>query len=150
MITQEQLASLARQPVFSTDGVKIGDVVGVLLDDTTGKAEWARVRAVPPGPGEVFVPLREAVHAGDRVEVPFPVAAVEAAARVDVQGREVLSVADEERLSACFGLDGLREQMNAERGTGWSEMDRIAGIRSGTDGHEESRTRLRPLREDGA
>ncbi|ORT55630.1 PRC-barrel domain-containing protein [Streptomyces sp. CB03238] len=150
MISQEQLTGLARQPVHAVDGVKVGDVVHVLLDDTTGRAEWARVRSDSSGPGDVFVPLREAVHDGDRVQVPFSMAAIEAAARVDVQGREVLSVADEEKLFACFGLRDVREQVNAEQGSGWSRMDRAEDIRAGTCGREESRTRLRLLQDDGA
>ncbi|MFF8293133.1 PRC-barrel domain-containing protein [Streptomyces sp. NPDC016309] len=150
MIPQEQLTSLTRRPVHSADGDKIGDVVRVLLDDTTGRAEWALVRGDSSGPGEVFVPLRDAVLAGDHVEVPFPAAVVAAAARVDVPGREVLSVADESRLFACYGVRDVRERVNAERGSGWSEMDRAAGIRAGTEGQEEARTRLRVLGDDGA
>jgi sporulation protein YlmC with PRC-barrel domain len=150
VISQEQLTGLARQPVYAADGVKVGDVVHVLLDDTTGRAEWARVHSDSSGPGDVFVPLREAVHVGDRVQVPFVRATIEAAAKVDVQGRQVLSVADEEKLFACFGLRDVREQVNAEPGSGWSRMDRADEIRTGTDGQEESRTRLRLLEDDGA
>ncbi|MGA5170129.1 MULTISPECIES: PRC-barrel domain-containing protein [Streptomyces] len=150
VISQEQLGTLAGRPVYGADGVKIGDVVRVLVDDTTGRAEWACVRGGTSGPGEVFVPLREAVPGTDRIRVPFTVAAVEAAAAVDVRHRDVLSVADEDRLSACFGLTDVRERVNAEEGTGWSRMDRAAGIRAGTGGHEESRSRLRPLEHGGA
>ncbi|GAA2497239.1 PRC-barrel domain-containing protein [Streptomyces gobitricini] len=150
MISQEQLTGLARQPVYTADGVKIGDVVHVLVDDTTGRAEWARVHSDSSGPGDVFVPLREAVRADDRVRVPFSRAVIEAAAKVDVQGRQILSVADEEKLFACFGLREVRNQVNAEQGSGWSRMDRADDIRAGTDGHEENRTRLCLLQDDGA
>ncbi|WP_336317663.1 PRC-barrel domain-containing protein [Streptomyces lavendofoliae] len=150
MISQEQLTSLARQPVHAADGVKVGDVVDVLLDDATGRAEWARVRGDSSGPGDVFVPLREAVHVGDHVRVPFDRATMEAAAKVDVQGRRIPSVADEARLFACFGLTDIREQVNAEQGSGWSRMDRADGVRADADGREEARTRLRLLQDDGA
>ncbi|MFJ8670113.1 PRC-barrel domain-containing protein [Streptomyces sp. NPDC093600] len=150
MISQEQLTDLARQPVYAADGVKVGDVVHVLLDDTTGRAEWAQVHSDSSGPGDVFVPLGDAVHVGDRIQIPFARSTIEAAAKVELQGRPVLSVADEEKLFACFGLRDVREQVNAEQGSGWSQMDRADHIRRGTDGQEGVRTRLRLLQNDSA
>ncbi|MFV0126473.1 PRC-barrel domain-containing protein [Streptomyces sp. HMX112] len=149
MITQEQLTDLVGQPVRAADGPKVGDVVHVLVDDTTGRAEWAWLRSDSSGPGDVVVPLRDAVHLGDHVQVPFPAAVIEAAAKAEVQGRIVLSVADEERLLTCFGLRDVRDEVNAEPGTGWSRMDRASDIQAGSGGQEATRTRLR-LFSDGA
>ncbi|WP_093802871.1 PRC-barrel domain-containing protein [Streptomyces sp. Wb2n-11] len=151
MIPQEQLVSLAGQPVFAVDGRKVGDVVHVLLDDTTGRPEWVRVRGGSAS-GDVFVPLRGAVGGDGRLEVPFSSAVIEAASRVEVEcgDGEVLSVADEEKLSACFALTDVREQVNAEGGSGWSAMDRAQDVQAGTAGQESLRTRLRVLHDSGA
>ncbi|GAA2941686.1 PRC-barrel domain-containing protein [Streptomyces enissocaesilis] len=149
MISQEQLASLAGQPVFAVDGHKAGDVVHVLLDDTTGRPEWVRVRGGSAS-GDVFVPLRDAVSGDGRLEVPFSAAVIEAAARVVRGGGETLSVADEEKLFACYALTDVREQVNAEGGSGWSVMDRAQDVQAGTAGQESLRTRLRVLHDPGA
>ncbi|MGX1880418.1 PRC-barrel domain-containing protein [Streptomyces sp. NPDC055287] len=142
MITQEQLGTLTGRPVHDADGQGVGHVDRLLLDDTTGRPEWARLRSGPSGPG-VFIPLREAVLAEDHVEVAFTRAVIDAAPAVGVGGDEVLSVADEQTLFAHYGIREVREQVNADAGTGWSAMDRAQHIRSGTGGLESARTRLR-------
>ncbi|GGX26416.1 PRC-barrel domain-containing protein [Streptomyces chryseus] len=142
MITQEQLGRLTGRPVHDADGLDIGHVERLLLDDTTGRPEWALVRGGPSGPGDAFVPLREAVLAGDHVEVAFTAAAI--AAAPGTGGDDVLTVVDERTLFAHYGIRDVREQVNADEGTGWSAMDRAQHIRAGASGHEDARTRLRP------
>ncbi|OEJ24535.1 hypothetical protein AR457_08335 [Streptomyces agglomeratus] len=146
MITQEQLGTMTGRPVHDAEGLDIGHVERLLLDDTTGRPEWARVRSGPSGPGDVFVPLREAVLSGDHVELAVTAAAIETAPAAGAGGGDVLSVADEQTLFAHYGIRDAGEQVNADSGTGWSAMDRAQHIRDGADstgGREGARTRLR-------
>ncbi|WP_455355683.1 PRC-barrel domain-containing protein [Streptomyces sp. SYSU K217416] len=146
MITQEQLATLIGTTVQDADGLDIGQVDCLLLDDTTGRPEWARVRSSSARSGDAFVPLREAVVFGDRLEVAFAAATVNEAPEVGFEGEEVLSVTDEQTLFAYYGVQDVRDQVNADAGTGWAEMDRAQHIRDGVSGRESTRTRLRVYR----
>lgn len=140
MIPQEQLAALDGRTVWSADGVDVGTVAYVLVDDTTGRPEWVRVRGNSAGFGDAFVPLQDAVVSGGRLQVPFAATKIKQAPGV---GGETLSVAEERELFRHFGLDGAREPVNASAGAGWAEMDRVQDIRAGTEGRETTRGRLR-------
>ncbi|MEV4950148.1 hypothetical protein [Streptomyces sp. NPDC053755] len=143
MITERQLAALAGCAVDGEGGRHVGDVEYFLLDDTTGKPEWARIIDRGTGPRDAFVPLRGAEPRDGRLAVPYPLALIERAPRVTPERDGVLTVAEEERLIAHYGLRNAREETNTQAGAGWAEMDRAQAIREGTDGHEGSRSRLR-------
>ncbi|MFG2749878.1 PRC-barrel domain containing protein [Streptomyces xanthophaeus] len=143
MITQEQLSELAGFGATTERGLHIGAVEYVLVDDTTGRPEWARIVDRASGLGGVFIPLRHAELIGERLVVPYPVALIEEAPCAAVECGSVLSVTQEAQLFRHYGLRDPRDEVNAENGAGWGPMDRAEAIREGTEGREDEVTRLR-------
>ncbi|MGW7101725.1 hypothetical protein [Streptomyces sp. NPDC054838] len=143
MITQEQMSALAGRAAHTEQGQRVGAVEYVLVDDTTGRPEWARVVDRASGLGGVFVPLRHASLEEEHLVVPYPVSVIEQAPCAALDCGSVLSVAEEQQLFAHYGLRDAREEVNAESGTGWGQMDRAQAIREGTAGRERDASRLR-------
>ncbi|MET9961365.1 PRC-barrel domain-containing protein [Streptomyces sp. NPDC006326] len=146
MITQEQLAAMAGCTAYTSGGQRVGGVEYVLVDDTTGRPEWARITDRASGLGGVFVPLRHAVLEEGRLVLPYPVAVIEEAPCAALDCGSVLSVAEEQQLFGHYDLRDVREEVNAEAGAGWGQMDRAQAIHEGTAGHEHTLSRLRPAR----
>ena len=67
MITQEQIQSVLDNPVYDTEGRKIGDASHVFLDDATGRPEWVSVKTGLFGTRESFAPIREASMVDDHL-----------------------------------------------------------------------------------
>ncbi|MFF1556247.1 hypothetical protein [Streptomyces sp. NPDC058279] len=143
MITQEQLSALATCAAETEQGQRLGGVEYVLVDDTTGRPEWARIVDRSSGLGGVFVPLRQASLKEERLVLPYSVSLIEQAPCAALDCGSVLTVADEEELFAHYGLRDVREEVNAGSGAGWGQMDRAQAIREGTAGHERGVSRLR-------
>ncbi|MGW0366167.1 PRC-barrel domain-containing protein [Streptomyces sp. NPDC002990] len=131
---------------FTTQGQRLGVVEYLLVDDTTGRPEWARITDRASGLGGVFVPLRHATLEEERLVVPYPVALIEQAPCAALDCGNVLSVAEEQQLFRHYGMRDAREEVNAEAGTGWAQMDRAQAIMDGTADHESAVSRLRPVR----
>ncbi|MFF5447703.1 hypothetical protein [Streptomyces sp. NPDC012888] len=146
MITQEQLTATAGIAAFTDQGQRLGSVEYVLVDDTTGRPEWARVTDPASGLGGVFVPLRHALLDGHRLTLPYAVSLIERAPCAALDCGSVLSVQEEQRLFAHYGLRSARDEVNAESGSGWAGMDRAAAIKEGTAGREAQASRLRTVR----
>ncbi|AZM92742.1 MULTISPECIES: PRC-barrel domain-containing protein [Streptomyces] len=146
MITQEQLRAMDGCAAYTEQGRRVGGVECVLVDDTTGRPEWARIADGARGPGGVFVPLRHAAFEDGRLVLPYPVSLIEGAPRAAPDRGSVLSVVEEKQLFAHYGLRDVREEVNAESGAGWGHMDRAAAIREGTGGREPRVSRLEPGR----
>ncbi|MFJ4776665.1 PRC-barrel domain-containing protein [Streptomyces sp. NPDC088762] len=144
MITQEQVAAMVGCTAYTDQGQRVGGVDYVLVDDTTGRPEWARLTDRSSGLGGVFVPLRHAVLEDRRLVLPYAVSLIERAPCAALDCGNVLSVAEEEQLFAHYGIRDVREEVNAESGAGWGQMDRAATIREGASGHEAQVSRLRP------
>ncbi len=105
MITIDQMQDALGQSVYGTDGDKIGRLGQVFVDDTTGQPEWITVETGLFGTRETFVPIAQAELTSDGVTVPFTKDQVKDAPSVgsDDSG---LSVEDEERLYAHYGMGG--------------------------------------------
>ncbi|KJY33502.1 PRC-barrel domain-containing protein [Streptomyces katrae] len=146
MIKQEQLAAMAGCAAYTEGGQRVGGVEYVLVDDTTGRPEWVRITDRASGLGGVFAPLRHAVLEQERLVLPYAVSLIERAPCAALDCGSVLTVAEEQRLFAHYGLTDVREEVNAEPGSGWSRMDRADTIREGTAGREARVSRLRPAR----
>ncbi|MFJ3581737.1 PRC-barrel domain-containing protein [Streptomyces sp. NPDC090127] len=146
MITEQQLAAMGGCRVETVQGQSVGVVGYFLVDDTTGRPEWARITEQGSGPGGVFVPLRQAVLSDGCLTVPYPGALIEDAPCAGLEPEGVLTVAQEQGLFEHYGIRAVREETQAQGGAGWAEMDRAQAIREGTDGHESDRSRLRSMR----
>ncbi|MDF3291714.1 PRC-barrel domain-containing protein [Streptomyces silvisoli] len=94
--------SLIGRKAFDRNGVKIGTVDEVYLDDATGEPEWAAVRTGLFG-RDAFVPLEPSELEGDSLLVPFDKALVKDAPDFGV-GRH-LSPEQELQLYHHYGLE---------------------------------------------
>lgn len=94
--------SLIGRKAYDRDGVRIGTVDEVYLDDATGSPDWAAVRTGLFG-RDSFVPLAPSTVVGGALRVPFERSLVRAAPVLGV-GRH-LSPAQELRLCHHYGID---------------------------------------------
>ncbi|MDT0382599.1 PRC-barrel domain-containing protein [Streptomyces sp. DSM 42041] len=94
--------SLIGRRAFDRDGLKIGTVDEVYLDDATGEPEWAAVRTGLFS-RDAFVPLEPSLLDGEVLRVPFERALIKDAPDFGV-GRH-LSPEQELQLYHHYGLD---------------------------------------------
>lgn len=89
------------------DGVVLGPVLRVFLDDYTGWPSFATISHTADPARETFVALHEATVSADRVVVPYPLEKIRGA--VSVAGTEDLSTAAEDDLFDYYGvpIDGV-------------------------------------------
>lgn len=115
--------SLIGRKAFDRDGVRIGTVDEVYLDDATGQPEWAAVR-----PGlfgrDAFVPLTRSEVVDGALRVPYERALIRRAPEFGV-GRH-LSPAQELELYRHYGLD-LPTHDGPSSGPDWLS-GRVAGV----------------------
>jgi len=104
MITQENIDRLLSTGgnVIDNDGVKVGSVGQIYLDDQTGNPSWVTVKTGMFGTSESFAPLEGASVDGDDVRVGYSKDQIKDAPRVDPDGD--LSVEEEARLYQHYGL----------------------------------------------
>ena len=93
---------LLGRPVLGTDGVKLGKVNNVFLDNATGQPEFISVRTGLFGMRESIVPLAEAASASDGVTVPYDEEQIKDAPNFDAD--HSLSQDEEQALYAHYGL----------------------------------------------
>jgi sporulation protein YlmC with PRC-barrel domain len=101
MISQSNVAGLIGARVDDADGEKVGTVGQILVDPSTGLANWASVKTGLFGMSETFVPLAEAAEVGDTIRIPFRKAFIKDAPRVDGGGE--LTHDAEAELRAYYG-----------------------------------------------
>src|SRR5512132_1875968 len=82
--------------MVDADGVKIGNIDAIYLDDQTGQPEWSLVNTGLFGTKSSFVPLAQASASGDQVQVPYDKQRVKDAPSRNTQHRE------------CFNSHGPR------------------------------------------
>lgn len=129
MITNDQAQQLVSGggSVVGTDDEKIGDIGQIFLDDRTDQPEWVTAKTGLFGSGESFVPLQGASVDGNNVRVPYDKATVKDAPRIsDADGH--LSVDDEDRLFAHYGVDDSAGTTRADQTSGG-----LAGALAGDD-----------------
>jgi sporulation protein YlmC with PRC-barrel domain len=124
--TTLDVAALEGKPVYSSDGVSVGEVAAVFLDKETQKPEWFALRRGLLGGKQVLVPVAEASIRDDGISVPYPEAQIERAP--ETRGQEV-SQETERALASHYGV----VYSKARSATGLAE------------GHREP-TRSRPTR----
>ncbi|MEW1547662.1 PRC-barrel domain-containing protein [Streptomyces tsukubensis] len=101
MQTDMDPRSLIGRKAYDRDGVKIGTVDEVYLDDATGSPEWAAVRTGLFS-RDAFVPLEPSTMVGDTLRVPYERALIRGAPGFGV-GRH-LSPEQELQLYRHYGI----------------------------------------------
>lgn len=86
---------------YDPDGVRVGRVGQVFLDDKDDEPTWVTVDTGGSGAGESFVPLDGASFDGDRLVVAYPKDRIASAPHVGDQDH--LTPAEEERLHDHYG-----------------------------------------------
>lgn len=81
MVTQEQIPQVRRSAVVDRDGVKVGTVADVYLDDDTQRPTWATVATGLLGTRVRFAPLSGATYVSGQVQLATTRDAVLAAPR---------------------------------------------------------------------
>jgi sporulation protein YlmC with PRC-barrel domain len=96
--TTMNTAALEGKPVYSSDGVSVGEVTGVFLDNDTERPEWI---ALQQGAKQVLVPVAEASVRADGISVPYSGAQIESA---PAAGGEAVSQETERALASHYGI----------------------------------------------
>jgi sporulation protein YlmC with PRC-barrel domain len=120
--------SLIGRKAFDRNGVKIGTVDEVYLDDATGEPEWAAVRTGLFS-RDAFVPLEPSRLDGEVLRVPFLRTLIRTAPDFGV-GRH-LSPEQELQLYRHYGLDGPAFGAPPAASPPDRDFGRIAGSESG-------------------
>lgn len=128
-----KVEELEGKRVYSSDGMDVGEVAAVFLDDDTKKPEWLALRRGALGGGQVLVPAAEATVRRGGISVPFSQSQIEAAPTV---GGDRVSQDTERELASHYGVRYSRERSD----TGLAEGPR-GRPRSGTGGRQRSRSR---------
>lgn len=139
--------------VVGSDGEKIGKIKEIYEDLHTGKPEWATVSGGLFGTKSHFVPLADAVPAGEDIRVPVTKDQVNDAPAVADDGE--LAEAEEQRLFEHYGVPYTSEGSTTAQGApqgGGTETARGSDdamtrseeeVRVGTAQRERGRARLR-------
>jgi hypothetical protein len=103
--------------VHDRDGVWIGVVEQVYVDDTTRHPEWVTVRMGPHGVGETFLPLEDAVRGdGHTLRVAHTVDTVRKAPLMNAD--QHLSLEQEQELYVHYGLTPPDDEASGAPGVG--------------------------------
>ncbi|MEU5692563.1 PRC-barrel domain-containing protein [Actinosynnema sp. NPDC020468] len=102
-MNQADLNRLYDCEVIDRQGVKIGSLKQVWLDDRSGRPQWASVHTGFLGLGEAFVPLRGARVGSGMITVPVAKEQVADSPRLDVSDRH-MSEEQQGRLAAHYGV----------------------------------------------
>lgn len=70
-VTTEQIRKWLDQPLYDTDGDKIGTIDEVYYDDVSGRPQWLLVKTGLFGNKRSFVPAADVSSANDKLMVPF-------------------------------------------------------------------------------
>ena len=120
MPNTQEVTSWKGQKLVSQDGVKIGTIDEVYVDEQTGKPEWLAVSTGLFGSRVSFVPLAEAQRDGDDIRVPYHKDQVKDSPNADADG--ALSQDEESRLYRHYGLD--YSESRSDSGLPEGETDR--------------------------
>ena len=132
------VAAWEGKPVYSTEGVSVGDVGAVFLDTDTQRPEWLALRRGLLGGKQVLVPFADAIVREDGISVPYTESQIEGAP--EMEGEEV-SKETERALASHYGITYSEERSRTGLAEGRSEQTGAPrpparGSRSAR-GHEE-------------
>ncbi|MQY05980.1 PRC and DUF2382 domain-containing protein [Actinomadura macrotermitis] len=106
MQTKTTGKELMDREVTGSDGAKLGHVKQVYLNDATGAPEWVTVNTGWFGQRESFIPLADARHHGDTLQVPYDKEKIKGAPSIDADqhlGRQEVA-----ELYRYYGLQPAR------------------------------------------
>jgi sporulation protein YlmC with PRC-barrel domain len=126
------VSALTGKPVYSSDGVSVGEVAAVFLDKETETPEWLALRRGLLGGKQVLVPAADASIRGDEIRVPYSEAEIESAP--EMSGDEV-SQKTERALASHFGVV-------------YSEERSATGLAEGRRARSRSRGSSKPRGDD--
>lgn len=109
--------------VFDQHGTRVGPVGQVYLDDQTGAATWATVKTGLFGLKETFVPLAQAVVAGQKLTVPYDAQLIKDAPRVDPDKH--LDAAEEAELYTHYGITNVMAAEHPDPATEQDHSDEV-------------------------
>ena len=89
--------------VIDQNGLAVGTITDLYVDDATGRPEWAAVKSGVFSHRVTFVPLSQAVLHGLRVQVPYLQGHIHEAPNIEPDGH--LSAEEEARLYQHYGLE---------------------------------------------
>jgi PRC-barrel domain/Domain of unknown function (DUF2382) len=112
----ETIRTWEGRTLLDRDGVRIGTIDAIYLDDRTGQPEWALVNTGLFGTKSSFVPLAQAFQSDNDVLITYDKQLVKDAPRVDPD--QHLSEAEERQLWQHYGLD-----YDSERSVGTSQRE---------------------------
>ncbi len=101
MYTIDDLQTARGEPVYSSDGDKIGSVEEIFVDEETGQPEWIGLGTGFVGKKRVLVPVAGAERTGDGFTVPYAKEQVKETPDID---SDEISQETEQRLYAHYGL----------------------------------------------
>jgi uncharacterized protein (TIGR02271 family) len=116
--TIDDLQAARGEPVYSSDGEKIGSVEEIYVDEETGRPEWIGLGTGFFGKKRVLVPVEGAERTGDGFTVPYSKEQVEDTPDID---SDEISQETEQLLYAQYGL-------------GYSERRSETGLPEGAPG----------------
>lgn len=104
MLRRMLYSQLVGTVLYGVDGVRVGQVRRVLVDEVTGRPEWVAVSTGALGARQRLVPIAAADLQLDGIRVPYPAAVVLAAPRFDPRDAAPSQDA-EENLYRHYGMD---------------------------------------------
>jgi uncharacterized protein (TIGR02271 family) len=107
MPTLQDAQTWKGRTLVDRDGDKIGSIVDIYLDRSSGEPEWVAVKTGLFGSNLSFVPIEAASAAGDDVQVPFEKDLVKDAPNIAADGE--LSTGEEQELYRHYGRSDYGE-----------------------------------------
>jgi uncharacterized protein (TIGR02271 family) len=128
-MTIDELQAARGEPVYSSDGEKIGSVEEIYVDEETGQPEWIGLGTGFFGTKRVVVPVAGAERTGDGFTVPYSKEQVKETPDID---SDEISQEAEERLYAHYGLGYSERRSETGLPEGAPSMQGDVDVQRGT------------------
>jgi uncharacterized protein (TIGR02271 family) len=127
-MTMEALTQAQGQPVYASDGDKIGQVEEIFVDEQTGQPEWLGLGTGFFGTKRVLVPVKGISQSDDGFRVPY--AKNQIKETPDIDGDEI-SQETEARLYSHYGLEYSESRSDTGLPEGGPSMEAPSGATVG-------------------
>ena len=106
-LTFERLSALQGHDVFGVNGVKLGTLENIYVDDSSGSPEWLEVQSGMIRKHHSFVPVNGLVEQDETVRVAYPKEVIDEAPSPQSDGAGRLSAEQEDALSRYYAPYGF-------------------------------------------